>query len=78
MTTTEVITALRGMKVQTGSLICFGCGYEHDCGIHGCRIIREATAQLERADGDSYGERKEDECGENSGKSTTESEVIDR
>lgn len=48
MTTIELIRALRRIKVQTGSLACLGCGYEHDCGIHGCRIIREAAKQLER------------------------------
>ena len=35
------------MKVQTGSLICLGCGYEHRCGIHGCALIAEAADQLE-------------------------------
>lgn len=39
MKTEELITALRGLKVETGSLTCLGCGYEHNCGIHGCAII---------------------------------------
>lgn len=47
MTTIELIRALWRIKVQTGSLACLGCGYEHDCGIHGCRIICEAAKQLE-------------------------------
>lgn len=33
----EILTALRRLKVETGSLVCMGCGREHDCGIHGCR-----------------------------------------
>lgn len=44
----ELIAALRRMKVETGSLVCLGCGYEHNCGIHGCRILRETVARLER------------------------------
>lgn len=31
----EILTALRRLKVETGSLVCMGCGREHDCGIHG-------------------------------------------
>lgn len=27
---------------------CLGCGYEHDCSIHGCRIIKMAADELER------------------------------
>lgn len=30
MKTEELITALRGLKVETGSLACLGCGYEHN------------------------------------------------
>lgn len=26
---------------------CFGCGFEQNCGIHGCAIIREALERLE-------------------------------
>lgn len=43
----ELITALRGLKVETGSLACLGCGYEHSCGIHGCAIIIAAADRLE-------------------------------
>jgi NTP pyrophosphatase (non-canonical NTP hydrolase) len=31
MKLTELISALNRMKVQTGSLDCKGCGYEHNC-----------------------------------------------
>ena len=48
MTDKELITALKRMMVETGSLICMGCGHEHNCGIHGCAIIREAAVRLER------------------------------
>ena len=44
----DLLAALRRLKVQTGSLVCLGCGYEHNCGVHGCMILREAVAWLER------------------------------
>ena len=44
----ELLAALRRLKVQTGSLACLGCAYENDCGIHGCMILREMIAWLER------------------------------
>lgn len=42
----ELIQALNRLKVQTGSLACLGCGYEHNCTTKGCRILREAVEQL--------------------------------
>lgn len=42
----ELIQALDRLKVQTGSLACLGCGYEHNCSAKGCRILREAAEQL--------------------------------
>lgn len=44
----DLLAALRRLKVQTGSLACLGCGREHDCGIHGCAILREAIAFVEK------------------------------
>lgn len=44
----DLLAALRRLKVQTGSLVCLGCGYEHNCGIHGCAILRKPIAWLER------------------------------
>lgn len=41
-----LVQALRRLKVETGSLACVGCGHEHNCGIHGCAIIREAAERL--------------------------------
>ena len=48
MTDKELIDSLRRLKVQTGSLACLGCGREHNCGIHGCAILREAVAFVEK------------------------------
>ena len=44
----EILAAMRRLKVETGSLVCMGCGREHDCGILGCRIVREATELIEK------------------------------
>lgn len=44
----EIVRALRRLKVETGSLVCMGCGREHDCGILGCRIVREAAELIEK------------------------------
>lgn len=48
MTDKELIASLKRLKVQTGSLACLGCGREHNCGIHGCAILREAIAFVEK------------------------------
>lgn len=42
----ELIQALDRLKVQTGSLACLGCGYEHNCTIKGCQILREAAKRI--------------------------------
>lgn len=47
METQEIIKALRRMAVNTGTLNCLGCGYEHSCGVHGCRVLREAADRLD-------------------------------
>lgn len=44
----ELTTQLRRMSVETGSLVCLGCGYEHNCGIHGCALLRQAAETIER------------------------------
>ena len=44
----ELIQALNRLKVQTGSLACLGCGYEHNCSTKDCRILREAVEQLRK------------------------------
>ena len=48
MRTEDILAALRRLKVETGSLACMGCGREHDFGIHGCRIAREAAELIEK------------------------------
>ena len=47
MTDQELIKDLGRIKVETDSLACMGCGHEHNCGIHGCAIIRAAADRLE-------------------------------
>lgn len=42
----ELINTLRRLKVETGSLACMGCGHEHNCGVHGCAIMREAADRI--------------------------------
>ena len=41
--------AVKKLKVQTGSLACMGCGYEHNCSLHGCAILRNAAEHMEAA-----------------------------
>ena len=45
--TKDLLRALRRLKVETGSLACFGCGREQNCGIHGCAILRDTIALIE-------------------------------
>ena len=52
MTTMDYTTTLRAvkkLKVQTGSLACVGCEYEHNCSLHGCAILRNAAEHMEAA-----------------------------
>lgn len=44
----ELIKALRRNMVETGNLVCLGCGHEHSCSTRGCAIMREAADSLER------------------------------
>lgn len=44
----ELLQALQRLQVETGSLACLGCGYEHSCSIHGCAILRAAVDELEQ------------------------------
>lgn len=43
----EIVAGLRRQRVETGSIACLGCGWENSCGVHGCRIAREAADMLE-------------------------------
>ena len=48
MTDEQILQAMKCLRVQTGSLACMGCGHEHDCGVHGCAIMRQAADLIER------------------------------
>lgn len=43
----SLLADLKRLKVETGSLACMGCGREHDCGVHGCVILRESSDVLQ-------------------------------
>ena len=46
MRDTNLVNALRRLKVETGSLACMGCGHEHNCGVSGCAVMREAADRI--------------------------------
>lgn len=46
MSDQELITALRRVAPETGSLRCLGCGHEYGCSLHGCLILRAAVDRL--------------------------------
>lgn len=48
----SLLQVLRRLQVETGSLACMGCGYEHNCGVHGCAIIRDAVERLSAREDD--------------------------
>lgn len=52
MSREELLRALRSLSVETGSLACLGCGYEHNCALHGCAVIREAVEALKEPPND--------------------------
>ncbi|MCI7735182.1 MAG: DUF551 domain-containing protein [Dysosmobacter sp.] len=43
----EIVKWLRSKNVETGSLLCLGCGHEHNCGLHGCAAMRAAADAME-------------------------------
>lgn len=43
----KILEDLRWLMVETGSLVCFGCGREHNCGVHGCQILRDAALLIQ-------------------------------
>lgn len=43
----DLIDQLRRIAVETGGIICLGCGYEHNCGIHGCAVLNRAADLLD-------------------------------
>ncbi len=46
MARAELLAALGRLKVETGSLACLGCGYEHRCTTQGCAILRAAAKAI--------------------------------
>ena len=42
----ELARRLRKMAGTTGDLNCLGCGYEHNCGVHGCAVLKRAADLL--------------------------------
>ena len=45
----KTMRALKRLRVETGSLACFGCGHEHNCSTQGCAILRNAVSHMEAA-----------------------------
>ena len=39
----EIAEKLRDMAVNTGTLTCLGCGFEHNCSVHGCAVLKQAA-----------------------------------
>lgn len=58
----DLIRDLRRLRVETGSLVCLGCGHEHNCPIHGCAIINKAIAVLETCAGLLSGRKEVSDC----------------
>lgn len=50
MTNAELADALREIAKEAGPLVCLGCRYEHNYGIHGCDLMREAAERLRDID----------------------------
>ena len=48
MTDGELVRALKKMSIETGGIICLGCGHEHGCGVHGCAVLRKAAERILR------------------------------
>ncbi len=48
MTDGELVRALKKMSIETGGIICLGCGHEHGCGVHGCAVLKEAAKRTLR------------------------------
>lgn len=51
MTNADLAAALRRIAPKTGSFVCLGCGYKHDCGIYDyCVLLREASERIKLMD----------------------------
>lgn len=47
MTIQNIVQRLRRMAESKTGIDCSGCGFEHNCGTHGCAVMREAAEKLE-------------------------------
>ena len=56
MNKSELLTALK--RTGTDAHRCLGCGYEHNCNIHGCVIINEAIRLIEELEQDNIALKK--------------------
>lgn len=45
--TMNIVQRLRRMAREMPEVDCAGCGYEYNCGTHGCAVMREAAEKLE-------------------------------
>ena len=52
----QLLAALQRLSVETGSLACLGCGYEHNCTTKGCRLLREAVQALSCTENEKEGD----------------------
>ena len=50
MNNEELSAQLRHMQVNTKGIVCLGCEYENNCGIHGCSVIGIAAGTIEKYD----------------------------
>lgn len=46
MRDTDLVNAIRRLKVEAGSLTCMGCGHARNCGVSGCAVMREAADRI--------------------------------
>lgn len=44
--TPEELRQLHRISIDLHPEVCFGCGLEHDCVVHGCAVIRKALRLL--------------------------------
>lgn len=54
-----LIKWMRDISMQTGGLSCLGCGYEHNCSIHGCAVLKDAAAALSALSDEVFGLKAE-------------------
>lgn len=48
--TLEMMRQLRRLEVERRPEACLGCGFEHNCGIRGCAVIRSARERIQDID----------------------------